>query len=427
MRPAMTPRARFILASASTANLAANLLFPVLAVRALGIGTDVDALFMVFILPGLVMVLLGNSVLNWSTPRLVRRVDDASRRALCWSLLWILLALVGGGCAVLGLAGAWWLPRLDPAGSYAQAVAVLPAGLVAMLATVVVAIAQSLHVAERDVAGSEWRTLLANLATALLWFALSPATLWACALLFALRPLLTAMMLAPRLGPPRRPDTSDEDLRAVLRESRWLMLAATYYKSEPFVDRLLFATVSGGAVAAFHIAQQVMGTVSLLVNRTVTAPMVAPLAASVHAGETAKAASLLRRTLWRVGWIGMAVWAVLLVAADPFVALLFSGMDAQAASVALTAQMLQVLGGYLLAMLLGQVLAQAYYCSGATRRMIALGIAGYTTGLVVKVVLLWRFGVMGLVVASSLAWLFNAMLMRLFLPAGVRRSREQPA
>lgn len=427
MRPAMTPRARFILASASTANLAANLLFPVLAVRALGIGTDVDALFMVFILPGVVMVLLGNSVLNWSTPRLVRRADDASRRALCWSLLWILLAVVGGGCVLLGLAGAWSLPRLDPAGSYAHAVAVLPAGLVAMLATVVVALAQSLHVAERDVAGSEWRTLLANLATTLIWFALAPATLWACALLFALRPLLTAMMLAPRLGPPRRPDTSDEDLRAVLRESRWLLLAATYYKSEPFVDRLLFATVSGGAVAAFHIAQQVMGTVSLLVNRTVTAPMVAPLSASVHAGETAKAASLLHRTLAKVGVIGLLAWGVLLFAAEPLVSLLYSGMSVESTSVELTARMLLILGGYLLAMLLGQVLAQAYYCAGATRRMIALGIAGYTTGLVLKAVALWQFGVLGLAGASSLAWLLNATMLRLFLPAGVRHPREQPA
>ena len=78
-------RTRTLLAVTSAFNLAANLLFPVLAVRALGGGNAADALFMVFILPTVVAVLLANSVLNWSTPRLVRREDTASRRALAWS------------------------------------------------------------------------------------------------------------------------------------------------------------------------------------------------------------------------------------------------------------------------------------------------------------------------------------------------------
>lgn len=420
----MTPRARIILAFASTANLAANLLFPVLAVRALGIGNAIDALFMVFILPGVVMVLLGNSVLNWSTPRLVRRADNASRRALCWSLLWILLAIVAAGSLLLWLAAYAWQPRLDPQGSYALAVGVLPAGLLAVLVTVVTALAQSLFVAERDVPGSEWRTLAANAAATALWLGAAPATLDACALLFALRALFIAGALVPRLGRPRRPDAGDADLRAVLRESRVLLLAATYYKSEPFVDRLLFASVSGGAVAAFHIAQQIMGTVSLLVNRMVTAPMVAPLASAVHAGNRPAASRLLRRALWQAGGIGVAVWLLLPLVAEPLVAMLFAGMAGDMsdgmAPLQLTAQIMAILGGYLLALLLGQVLAQAYYCTGSTTRMMLLGIAGYTLGLVLKIIALQQFGVLGLATAASLSWLVHVTMMRVFLPDGVR-------
>lgn len=417
----MTPRARAILATASTANLAANLLFPVLAVRALGVSDAADALFMAFILPSVVMVLLGNSVLNWSTPRLVRRADDASRRVLCWSLLWTLLSVVSAGCALLWVAAGMALPRVAPGSGYALAISVLPFALLAVLATVVATLAQSLFTAERDVPGGEWRTLVANTLVGLLWFVIAPATLLSCALLFALRPVCTALMLAPRLGAPRRPDFGDADLRDVLRESRLLLVAATYYKSEPFIDRLLFATVPGGAVAAFHVAQQMVGTVSLLMNRMVTAPMVAPLASRVHAGDVAGVHRLLRSALWRVGLVGVLAWLLFALAGEALVGLLFAGTTLAPAQVTLTAQMLVALGGYLLAILCGQVLAQAYYCSGGTRLMVMLGVAGFTLGLLLKVLALWQFGVLGLAAATSLSWLLNTTLMRVFVPKTLQR------
>jgi peptidoglycan biosynthesis protein MviN/MurJ (putative lipid II flippase) len=285
-----------------------------------------------------------------------------------------------------------------------------------VLATVVTALAQSLYTAERAVPQAEWRTLLANAAAAACWLLVSPQTLWACALLFALRALLVAAFLLPRLGPPRRPDFADRDLREVLRESRVLLLAATYYKSEPFVDRLLLATVAGGAAAAFHLAQQVVGMVSLLMNRLVTAPLVAPLSASVHAADAGLARRLMRRALARMLATGLAAWLLFALAGLPLLQLLFAGTALDAAAIAASAQLLVLLGGYLLGVLCGQVLAQGYYCTGDTRRMVWLGVAGYTLGLLLKALALWRFGVPGLAAAASLSWLLNALALRAFLP-----------
>lgn len=408
----------------SAFNLLANLWFPVLAVRALGAGNAADALFLVFILPAVIAVLLANSVLNWSTPRLVRRADPAARRQLSWSLLWVLLGCVGILCVALWLLAQLWRPALAPAGSYAQAIAIIPAGFVAILASVVTSVAQALFTAERNVVGSEWRTLVANLLALLAWLVLEPATLAACAGLFALRAVLVALLLAPWLGRPSWLVAGDRDLREVLRESRWLLLAATYYKSEPFVDRLLFASVSAGAVAAFHLAHQILALVTVLMNRVITATLVAPLADAVHVSDAGRARRLLHRALLWMAVTGVLVWVVFLLAGEPLVRLLFAGVSTAPGQIELTAQLLVLLGGYMLGILLGQVLGQALYTTGNTRAMMALGIGGFTLGLAIKVFALWQFGVPGLAAALSVSWLLNVLLYYGFRPAIFRR---QPA
>ncbi len=417
----MTPRARLLLATASAANLLHNLLFPVLAVRALGAGAAADALFMVFVLPGVVTVLLGNSVLNWATPRLVRHADGTARRALAWSLLWVLLGAVALLCVLLWQGARLALPHVAPGGGYALAIGILPLGLLAVLLSVPAAVAQSLYTAERDVPGGEWRTLMANLAIAAAWLVLMPSTLAGCAALFAARAVLGALLLMPRLGMPRPPVLADAEVRTIFRESRVLLLAATYYKSEPFVDRLLFASVSGGAVAAFHLAQQLLAVVTLMMNRLVTAPLVAPLAERMHAADVHAARRLLRVALVRMALVGCTVWLLFIVAGDALVGLLFAGSGESPQQLALTAQVLALVGGYMLAVMFGQVLAQVFYCAGETRRIVVLGVAGYTLGLVLKVLALWQFGLPGLAAAISLSWLLNAAAYGLAVPGVFRR------
>lgn len=422
---AMTPRARSLLAFSATANLLQNLLFPVLAVRALGVGAASDALFMVFVLPGVVTVLLANSVLNWLAPRLVHRPDDASRRVLCWSLLWVLLAGVTGLCAALWLAASLVLSGHAEADSFALAASVLPLGLAAVLMAVIAALAQALFTAERDVPGAEWRTLLGKSTALLLWLWVEPATLTACALLFTLRALCVATLLAPRLGRPLRGQWQDADLRGILRESRWLLVAATYYKSEPFVDRLLFASAPGGAVAAYHLATQVLAVVTQLMQRLVAAPLVAPLAEAAQAGDAPGMRRLFFSALWRCVLVGLVLWAAFALGGEKLLGWLLAGtsQDAghDAAQTALTAQMLVILGGFMLAVLIGQITAQMYYCTGSTRQVVILSVLAYTLGLVLKVLALWQFGMLGLVAAVSVSWLLNVAMFGAFIPGILRR------
>jgi O-antigen/teichoic acid export membrane protein len=412
----MTPRARAVLLTASTANLLHHLLFPVLAIRALGAGTASDALFLVFILPGVAIVLLASSVLNWATPKLVHRPDTASRRALAWSLLW----LVCGAMLLLGLL-LWLLATLfvPPGdGAFAQAAGILPIALAAMAGIAVMGVAQSLYTAEHAVPDSEARILLGNLVTVALWFAFPPQTLAACAGFFLLRILLAAALLLPRLGAPRLPDPADADLRAIVRESRWLLLSSTWTKSEPFVDRLLLGAVTsgmagagGGVVAAFHVAQQTVSVVALLMHRTVTAPLVPQLAGELRRHDTAAAQARVRAALLRMAQVAVPVWLLFVVAGERILAPLFAG-DA-----ALAARIFVALGGLLLATLYGQVVAQYYYCTGATRSLLWRSVNGYTLGLALKLLALWQFGVMGLVLAISASWLLQALILRAGVPA----------
>ncbi len=412
------------IAVTSAFNLAMNLAFPVLAIRALGAGHAADALFIIFTLPAVVTVLLGNSVLNWVAPRLVRRDSDDSRRRYAWSLVWALLPAAGLLLIVLWLAVHFLALHFSLQGSFALAAQLLPIGIVAVLVAVATAISQALYTAERAVLSSELRMLLANSVALLCWLLLAPTSLLACTLLFTVRLALQAAFLLPRLGLPRRANFSDPDVREVMRDSRALLLAATYYKSEPFVDRLLFASVSAGAVAAFQLATQLVGTVTLMMNRVVTATLVAPLAERVQAGDGPGARRALRRALWVMVWVGLLSWLMFVLAGKPLLELLFLGVQANPDNLHLAAQMLVLLGGYLLAILLGQVLAQTFYATGDTRTVMWLGIAGYTVGLVIKLLALTWFGVLGLTAALSISWLINLSSYAFLRPAIFRAGHE---
>lgn len=403
----MTAPARTLLALTSAANLLQSVLFPVLAVRALGAGENADALFMVFVVAAVVNVLLANSVLNWVTPRLVRRANDASRRQLVWSLLWVLLLAVSGLCVALWLVAWFTVADRVPLDSYALAFAVLPAGLVAVLATVIAALAQCLFVAERDVLGGEWRALLGSTIALAVWFFIGPETLLACSVLFMLRTLLVMLALLPRLGVPRALERNDADLRDILRESRVLLLAATYYKSEPLVDRLLFASAPGGAVAAYHLASQVLGVVTQLAQRVLVAPMIAPFAQAVQRADLPRMRQLISRTLLRTLALGALIWAAVIAGGEGFLALLLADAGISAEDISLAADMMSLLGGFMLAVLMGIVSAQVYYCCGETRRVALYSSVVCTIGVPIKLIGLWQFGVMGLVAGISLSWLLN--------------------
>jgi len=403
----MTATTRTLLTLTSAANLLQTVLFPVLAVRALGAGAEADALFMVFVLVNVVGVLLANSVLNWVTPRLVMRSGALSRRQLAWSLVWVLLLAVAALCALLWLLAALAVAGREPADAYHLAAGILPLGLLAMLAAVVAAIAQCVFVAERDVLGGEWRSLLGSSVALAAWFAFAPQSLAACAALFLLRTLLVTLALLPRLGRPRALVADDRDLREILRESRVLLLAATYYKSEPFIDRLLFASAPGGAVAAYHLASQVLGVVTQLAQRVLVAPVIAPFAEAVQRADLPAMRRLIGRTLLRTLAVGVLIWALVIAAGGELVALLLAGSGVAPADVALAADMMALLGGYMLAVLMGIVSAQVYYCCGETRRVAIYSTVVVTLGVPVKLIGLWQFGVLGLVAGISLSWLMN--------------------
>jgi peptidoglycan biosynthesis protein MviN/MurJ (putative lipid II flippase) len=98
---------------------------------------------------------------------------------------------------------------------------------------------------------------------------------------------------------------------------------------------------------------------------------------------------------------------LVIVAGEWLFALMLAGSGVAAADIALAADMMALLGGYMLAVLMGIVSAQVYYCCGETRRVALYSTVVVTLGVPVKLLGLWQFGVPGLVAGISLSWLLN--------------------
>ncbi len=198
---------------------------------------------------------------------------------------------------------------------------------------------------------------------------------------------------------------------------RWLRLmvplvcGAAYYRIDPLIDRFLASGLPAGSISHLGYASRVVTAVLMLSTSGLSIVVFPNLAAHYARGqipalrlEVAHALRCLAVIITPLV-IGLAFYNGPLIR-DVFERGEFRTTDSQA-----VAGLLILYLGMIVGASLGEITSKVLYALADTRTPTLIGCAGFTLGLMLKIVLVGGFGVAGIVFATSTYFLLNALVM----------------
>ncbi len=336
----------------------------------------------------LVLSALGMALAPWLTWAITPGFDAAKidRTASLVRLLFPmtgLLVLCALGLGVLNSHRRFFLPYVAPViWNAAQITALLLAGGLLLL---------------RDEA----------LARALAWGAFGGAAIELAVLLGRARPLIGT--LRPRW------DLANRHLREAARRLPGALLGRGVIQFSGLIDTVLVSFLGTGAYASFHYAQMLyLLPMSLLgtAEAAVSLPeMSRDTAETDRELRNARMRARLGSALSRVLVLATGAMACFLVFGRELITLLLQTGRFDQESTARVAQVLFIYGFAILANASGRLFATTCFALGDTRRPARYAICRLVASTAVALVLMWRLGVVGVVVGAAVAGWLEALLL----------------
>jgi len=194
-----------------------------------------------------------------------------------------------------------------------------------------------------------------------------------------------------------------------------LILGTTYYQADPLVDRFLTSMVPAGGLSTLYLGQQIYGGINLISDKALASPALPTLSIQAKSAQWRAFRSTFRKRLVLLGLMTGCGYLVLLVFGEPVLKLLIGYAGVSAENVSTLWWIMVALGGYFMAGAMGYISSKTFYAMGDTRTPTKLGLWTYTLFLPIKVVMFFRYGLIGLAVISSAFVLANLLLQTLFL------------
>lgn len=406
------------LACLAAANVLLTLVIQWWIVTRLGLGIETDALFAAIALPQLILSIFSNSLSLVLVPLLATE-DETELGSNLWSFLFAVSAFLVLVALVLGTTAGYWVGWLVPGFSpEAQALTISVTRIQMFTMTLAAAAAVPLAglQAQRKFVRGELSSVASSVLSLMLLIWLLPrmgviAAAWA----LGLRAGLQLAWLLPgtiRFEWPRwRAPIISEARRRV-----WpLIVGTSYYQADPLVDRFLASMVPAGGLSTLYLGQQIYGGVNLIAEKSLASPALPLLSVQAKAANWRQFRTSFRKRLTLLFILTGAGYLALLFVGKPFLGVLIGHAGVTAENVSRLWLIMVALGGYFIAGAMGHISSRAFYAMGDTRTPTKLGLWTYTLFLPVKVLMFFRYGLLGLAVTSSGFVLANLLLQSLFL------------
>jgi putative peptidoglycan lipid II flippase len=411
----------------AAANIGATFLFQWYIITELGAGAETDALFAGMALPQLVLSVVSLSLTQVLVPILAGESAEQFR-----SDLWGFLALVGGLFLVLAslfyVTAGLWVPVLVP--GFAAEVQDLTVELTRIqLIGMVFAALNGVQVAAYHARQQFYWPELTPLVTAVVVFAV---LLWAlpkygveaAAWLATMRLVMQTGLLSINLGTPVRVNLRSYASLEAWKRIKPLLLGATYYKSDPLLERFLLSTASSGTLSIYYLAQQIFSAANQVLSKAMIAPLVPALSHLYKTGDVEEFRRLCRRKLAHIGVLCLMGAAIFAVFGEPLLALVLSYGRITVSDVSMLWWVLCCLGGAFVAGLAGQVLSSIFYIAGDTSTPTRMSVLTFTICIPVKIFSYIQFGVTGLAIVTSVHLVVNGAIMATLLRCKLSDHRE---
>jgi putative peptidoglycan lipid II flippase len=402
----------------SLCTLVSNLLIQLLVVTKIGPGYLTDAFYAGMTVPQLFTTIISSSLTSVLVPLLVSEPQEDQRRD-AWTLSIYSAALFTLVAVCLILTASWWVPETVP-GFSSQAkqttVELARISLLGMIFTGITAVQFAISYAQRKHLWADSASLFSNLISIILLSCfLSRYGIRFAAWTSVSRFLVQSLMLLPVMGMPSVPAHGRPMIQKAWKRLKPILLASSFYKLDPLVDRFLVSSAFAGSVSLLYLAQQFHSAASNMVSKALVAPSIPRLALAWSSKNKPLFNSILIRTLWALLIIYLLAISFAWFAGLPIFTLFIMRGDFTAANVKELWELLLLSSGMLLGGGIGSLTAGAFYSQGDTRTPAFLGTLSFLICIGLKVVMYIRYGVYGLAVAISMYYLFSMGIQLLVL------------
>lgn len=386
--------------------------------RELGAGVRSDALFAGMTIPQLFFEVISYSMSYVVLP-LLSTEEPEQRRADAWTLAQGVGAIFIALAALLWFATPLWTPWLvsgfDPAGK-ALTISLTRIQLLGMVFTSVTGILSCYQYSCRRFVRTEASSAIAaGVGLVFLVKMLPVAGVTAGAWSLVLRAAVEMILMTPGIGRYRKPNFRSFVTRQTVRRIRPLILATSYSRSAPAIDRYLASMAPAGSLSLLNLGRQVQDAVTRIQNKALTNPILPALAEFVREGNR----SMFDRTYkQRVLWVGVST-AVLTVAVlglgFPLIRVIFASRNVTAENISLLWTVMLALAGVQFGYGMRNVLAGAFYSMGNTRTPTKIDALCYTIGIPLRILGFKLFGVVGIALGTSAFYILDGLLLQYVL------------
>ena len=391
----------------------------------LGPGLATDALFAGMIFPQLILTVVSASLTHVLVPLLAGQSDEEIRRD-AWGFAILVGGLFAFLSALLFVSASWWVAALVPGFSEVGkelTVTLTRVQLIGMVLSAVNGVQWAVYHARQRFVWAEFTPIVANIIGFLMLLWLLPAFgVTAAAWILVLRAVLQTILLAPAMGRPCIPDLGSPPLRLAWKRLKPLLLGATYYKTDPVLDRFLLSSAPAGSLSLYHLAQQLLSAATHVINRAVSVPLTPLLSGLYKAGEYAEFRAAYYSKLIQVSCIAGGGLIGFYLVGEVLLSFLIGRGKVGANDVTLLWWIMVWLSGVFFAGVVGQICATCFYSMGDTVTPTRLSIATYTISIPLKFGAFYLYGVMGLALVASGHHCTNLLAQMYLLRSRVRES-----
>ena len=383
-----------------------------------GAGEETDIFFGTLAAPQFIFLVLSGSLSMVLIPILspLKRNEFQNESWLYLYAISFLFLLIG----IIALATVqFWIPLLLPGfdgQKLATAIEVSKVQLITMVLNAALSVLISAHYSRENYVKIELSGIVSNLlAFAILFLSVEKHGIFAAVWATVARVASQIAYLFPILGRARKPVFKNSTFPVSVRKIKPLLLGNTYYKTDILVDRYLTSKLVAGDLTLFNFAQQIYGAVNTILIKVFINTMVPPMAKASNEDDMKKFNRILNNRLIIVFVVIMIAGLMLWLAGLPLLGFVLSYRNLSMDSIEKLWKILLLLFGFFAGGILGSLTSSAFMAKLDTKTPTVIGSILFTIYLPIKILVFFKYGIIGLAISISIYYLVSFGIQWYFL------------
>lgn len=402
----------------SALQLCVGLASQLVVIRIVGIGWQTDAYIAAQAGPMILAAVVAASLQSLWLPRLARAAESES----AWShelaialgqTLKVMLLLI----LPLWMSAELWVPLAFPGFSGVQRDFVVRISVPLLAAVGFSALngifTVALRAREQFVVPEVWSLATLILSLAGILMLVPQYGVEAAAWMSAARGFLLVMLLQLVARSPGLRLRATDESRTIAAQAKTLIYGGILIKSSPLIDRHFGSHASGGEVTILSVAQLAINSIASILERGILAQTLPSFAKRLQSGGFPSLMAAYRTCLGRI-LVAVLIVGAALVVVQPAWDWLCATLLRLSPEVAWQFWLICVsLLPSLFVSVAGSAAVAVFYALGETRLPTLIGLLGFALSLMLKSVLFYRYGIVGIAIGSSCYLILNMTLYHL--------------